>query len=151
MTRSAPLAACLALVVATASASGYVAGRSGTPNAADAQAATSHARASSERKATAVARKSALDRGTFAGSRTGTRAGSARGRRDGAAKGREQAGRELAVIEQQQQALADRQAQAARSDPCAPGNGHGEYNVPGSFISPSLGYCVPPNGLEPEG
>lgn len=45
-------------------------------------------------------------------------------------------------------------AQAAPStsgDPCAPGHGHGDYNAPGSYIEPSLGYCVPPNGIEPEG
>lgn len=43
------------------------------------------------------------------------------------------------------------QASNHSSDPCAPGNGHGDYNVPGSYIEPSLGYCVPPDGIEPEG
>jgi hypothetical protein len=42
-------------------------------------------------------------------------------------------------------------APADGGDPCAPGNGHGDNNPPGSYIEPSLGYCVPANGIEPEG
>ena len=116
VTRSAGLAACVALsVTAAVATSGYVAGRSRAPTRAEARETARDARASFNREAAAAARMGSQHHGLVAGLRTGRRTGKTRGGRSGA--------------------VAEPPAPTVTSDPCAPGDGHGDNNAPGSFIS----------------
>jgi len=156
-----------ALVVLVAAALGFVAGRS---NAAEASEAQRIARAS-EDAAFRRSMDSSLPSAREKGERAGLRRGRGQGRRRGAEVGRregEAAAQETTAQEAQSQATEQEATTASRgagsgaseqaptpSEPagdarCTGGRG-GKNNAPGSFFNPDLGYCVPPDGIEPEG
>ena len=127
-------------------AAGYSIGSSAAPSDSDAQSGRKDAFRAAYASSVSQARARARRDGHAKGLTRGREAARHMGGRAGRTAGTAQADKQVAAAQTQEIPTTP-----ASSDPCAPGNGNGNNNVPGSYISPSLGYCVPPNGLEPEG
>ena len=135
--------------VLAAGAVGYVVGSGAATTPAEESGARQEAYDAAYASAVDASRAQAFGRGRRAGRATGRERGVDAGRAGGSADAQADVHKRRAA-EAAEAAEATAAAEAA-VDPCAPGNGHGDYNVPGSYISPEFGYCVPPNGIEPEG
>jgi hypothetical protein len=133
------------ILVAVSTLGGYLLGH----DAATSQAEADRVRAEARDATSSNAERLAFDRASEAAERKAE----IKGRRVGLAAGTKSGGKDgeayVAAQQAEAAAAAEAEAAAAAADPCAPGNGHGDNNVPGSYISPELGYCVPPDGIEP--